>query len=111
MELSLVETEITNREKDLCSRPPFVIPKELKDKKYNDISEKTQSSVYLQKEIEIHRTMMTTRKRIDGKFVTDFVHDQADSSLCTSISTISALTPFLAYTVLLPGFRAVAYKH
>ena len=87
MELDLVEETVSNMESVLSTRPPLSMPSNF----FANISEKTQSSVFLQKEIQIETSMLTTGKKVDGDLITNLVHDQASTYLCSSISTISAL--------------------
>jgi len=58
---------------------------------YNNVDERTQCSVLMQKEIEYISSFFTTRKRLNGPIITNKVHDQRWTNLCASFASTSAL--------------------
>ena len=79
---------MNNIKTDLLQEQPFSMNVQ---NRFENISANTQASVFLQREIEITTSMFTGGKQITGELVTRFTHDQMDTFLCASFSTISCL--------------------
>ena len=61
---------------------------------FNQVAENTQNSVFLQKEIEVFATEVTTGKNLTAPgnaLMTHRVHDQRTTNLCVSFSTMTAV--------------------
>jgi len=76
---------------DICSLPPFNL---VVTTNYANISEKTQNSVFVQKEIDEFTTECKTDKNLANPastVVTNRVHDQRQTNLCASFAGTSTL--------------------
>jgi len=58
---------------------------------FDYVKEHTQGSVHIQKELIYAAGLYSTQKRISSILITEKVHDQKETNLCTSIGVISAL--------------------
>ena len=86
--MTTIQWDLNRLKNDLLRENPFSM---IVENDFQDMDFNTQASVFMQKEINITDIMDTTNNKFNETLVTNRFHNQKNTLLCASISTISCL--------------------